>query len=179
MFWPVKNLAERKYFPIISKQKTVILNLYKKYLALINDCETGKPNCVQYIPILSKLKVLLQHADLLKTLYMQEHSSDPNEFNNFNKGKFYRNNELFSNIVHAIQFILYHIDFGVSSPLVNKIKNYKTSAFDIVLANIFSKYSSRLKGTQLALLYRSVLIEKYGYKEILQLLLDATKILGT
>ena len=43
---------------------------------------------------------------------MQQHSSDLNVFDNFNKGKFFRNSELFSNVLPAIQIILYHDDFG-------------------------------------------------------------------
>ena len=86
--------------------------------------ETGKPDCVQYIPILSTLKVLLQHADVLGTVYMEQYSSDLNEFDNFNEGKLFKNNELFSDIIHAIQIILYHVDFGVSNPLVMVIKKY-------------------------------------------------------
>lgn len=70
---------------------------------------------------------------------MQEHSSDLNMFDNFNKGKFFRNNELFSNIFHVVQIILYHDEFGVSNPLGNKIKKYKTSTFYFVLREYFCK----------------------------------------
>ena len=70
---------------------------------------------------------------------MQEHSSDLNMFDNFNKGKFFRNNELFSNIFHVVQIILYHDEFGVSNPLGNKIKKYKTSTSYFVLREYFCK----------------------------------------
>ena len=78
-------------------------------------------------------------------------------FDNFNKGKIFRNDELLHNIIHEIQIVLYHDDFGVSNPLGNKIKKHKTSACPLlcVLGNISTKYGSRLKDIQLALLYPS------------------------
>ena len=100
-------------------------------------------------------------------------------FNNSKKGKFFRNNKLFSNTLHAIQIILYHDDFQVSNLLENKIKKLKTSTFYFVFGSISAKYGSRLKDIQLALLYPSALIEKYGYKEMLQPLIDDMKILQT
>ena len=67
---------------------------------------------------------------------MQQQSSDLNVFNNFNKGKFFRNTELFSNILHAIQAILHHEDSGVSNPVGDKIKKFETYAFHFILWNI-------------------------------------------
>ena len=104
---------------------------------------------------------------------VQQHSSDLNVSDNFNKGKIFRNDELLSNILHEIQVMLYHDNFGVSNLLGNKIKKHKTSAFYFcIFGNISAKYVLRLKDIQLALLYPSVLIEKYGYKETLQPLID-------
>ena len=100
-------------------------------------------------------------------------------FNNSKKGKFFRNNELFSNTLDAIQIILYHDDFQVSNLLENKIKKLKTSTFYFVFGSSSAKYGSRLKDIQLALLYPSALIEKYGYKEMLQPLIDDMKLLET
>ena len=82
------------------------------------------------------LKVLLQQGDVLTRncvcLYVQQHSSDLNVCDNFNIGKTFRNDEFLSNILHEIQIILYHNDFGVSNPLGNKRKKYKTSTFYFV-----------------------------------------------
>ena len=67
---------------------------------------------------------------------------------------------------------MYHDDFGVSNPLGNKIKKYKTSAFYFVLGNIPTKYRSHLKDIQLALLFPSELTGKYGYESLLQPLIE-------
>ena len=74
---------------------------------------------------------------LLGTTYVQQHSRDLNVFDNFNKGKIFRNDKLLSNILHEIQIVFYHYDFGVSNPQGNKTKKHKISAFYFVLWGIF------------------------------------------
>ena len=81
---------------------------------------------------------------------MQQQSGDPYAFDNL--GKFFRNNELFGNILHVIQITFYHDDFGVSKLLGNKVKKHRILVFR---RNIPAKYGSRLKDIQLALLYPS------------------------
>lgn len=77
-------------------------------------------------------------------------------FGNFNKGKSFRNKELFGNILHAIQIILHHDDSGFSSLLGNKGKTkQKIPAFLFFRGNIPARYGSRLKDIQLAFLYPS------------------------
>ena len=60
------------------------------------------------------------------------------------KTSFFRNNELFNNILLTVQIILYHDNFQVSNPLGKKKKKLKISAFYLVLGNISAKYGSRL-----------------------------------
>ena len=74
---------------------------------------------------------------LLRTMYVQQHSSDLNVFDNFNNSKTFRNDELLINILHETQIILYHDNFGVSNPLGNKRKKHKTSAFYFAFWGIF------------------------------------------
>ena len=77
------------------------------------------------------------------------------------------------NCFHAnkIQLTLYHDDFETVNPLGNKVVKYKVSAF-FVLGNIPAKYRSRLNDINLLLLSPSALVQKYGYKEILQPVLN-------
>ena len=53
----------------------------------------------KYFPILSTSKVLLQQGRMYilgtVTVFIQQHSSDLNMCDNFNKGKFFRNSKLF------------------------------------------------------------------------------------
>ena len=83
---------------------------------------------------------------LLGTMYVQQHSSDLNVFDNFNKkGKTFRNDELLSNILHEIRIILYHDDFGVSNLLGNKI-NIKHPHSTLCFGEYSCKIWVKIKG---------------------------------
>ena len=123
--------------------------------------------------------LLLQHEDVLGTIFSVQDSSDTETTDTFNKGYGFKNNLLFSTSNHHLQIILYHDDFVVSNPLGNMVKKYKTSAFYFCLGNIPSKYRTTLKDIQLAILCSSYFIEKYGYKKILEPLLTDLIILET
>ena len=72
------------------------------------------------------------------------------------KLSFFRNNELFSNVLLAVQIILYHDEFQVSNPLGNKTKKHEISAFYFVLGNISAKCGSRLPLSPLRILQNCV-----------------------
>ena len=93
LFWSVRKFTERKHCTVILK--TLIFDwVFGKSSSLwLKDWQTRQADCVQ-------VYVLLQHEDVLGTVYMQWHSSDLSVFDNFNKGNFFRNNELFGNILH-------------------------------------------------------------------------------
>ena len=138
----------------------------------------------KHFPILSTSKVLLQQGRMYilgtVTVFIQQHSSDLNMCDNFNKGKFFRNSELFQYYSScSSNYTLWYNDFQVSNQLRNKIKKHKISAFYFVFGNAPAKYRSRLKNIQLALLYASALNEKCGNKEMLQPLINDMKILET
>ena len=82
-----------------------------------------------------------------------------------------------SNVPNCLEIILYRDDFDLSNPLENNIKKYKTSAFYFVLGNIPGKYRARPEDVQLALLFSSALIQKYGYDILIQPLIDDIKVL--
>ena len=139
------------------------------------DHEKGKAYSVQYISIPSTLKALLQHEDVLGHVY-EAPSIEADTMTTYSQGLFYRKNKLLSNVPNCLQIILYHNYFGLSNPLGNKIK-YKTSAFYFVLGNIPGKYRARPEDVQLALLFSSALIQKYGYDILIQPLIDNIKVL--
>ena len=65
------------------------------------------------------------------------------------------------------------------NPLGNKVVKYKISVFYFVLGKISDKCSSRFNDVNLFLLSPSALVQNYGYKEILQPVLDDILILET
>ena len=97
----------------------------------------------KYIPVLStfkQLNVLLQQGCTRKHHCVYTASTQVISICLIisRKVSFFRNNELFSNILLSVQIILYHDDFQLqlSNPLGNKIKKYKIFAFYFVLQNI-------------------------------------------
>ena len=74
--------------------------------------KTKKVDNIQYVPILSSLRCLLQHEDVLGTIFSVQGSSDTENIDIFNKEYGFKNNLLFSINNHHLQIILYHEDFG-------------------------------------------------------------------
>ena len=74
-----------------------------------------------------------------------------------------------------MELILYHDDFNVVSPLGNKTVKYKTSAFYFVIGKLPSKFRSKLCDINLVLLVSAQIVSRYGYKKILQTVLDDIK----
>ena len=132
---------------------------------------------MQYVPILSILKVLLQHEDVLGHVCDGNITYHGNTMINYSQGSLFRKNKLLAAVPNCLEIILHHNDFGVSNPLGNKFKMYKMSAFYFVLGNIPGKYRSRLKDVQLTLLFPSELTQKYGYHVLIEPLLDDIKVL--
>ena len=118
---------------------------------------------LQYVPILSTWKVLLQHEDVLGHIY-ENPICQGNTMSNYSQGSLFKKNKLLATVPNCSEIILYHDDFGVSNPLRNKFKKYKMPAFYFVLGNIPGKYRSRLKDVQLTLLFPSELTQKYRYR---------------
>ena len=100
------------------------------------DHETRKVDIIQFVPILSSLRCFLQHEDVLGTIFSFQGSSDTENIDTFNKGYRLKNNLLSSTSNHQLRIILHHDGFGISNPLGNKVKKYKTSEFYFCLGNI-------------------------------------------
>ena len=112
----------------------------------------------------------MKHEDVLASILHQNNQENDDRLRTYQNGKAFHRNKLFSSKQNSLQLILYHADFRTVNPLENKVVKYKVSTF-FVLGNISAKYRSRLDHINL-LLSPSALVQKYGYKEILQLVLD-------
>ena len=106
-----------------------------KEVSLGFDPMTQKQDTIQYVPILSTLKAILSHEEVLT--YVQEQ----NVFNNFNFKIFkdcaaYRTNPFLNANPNILEICMYHDDFGIVNPLGNKIHTHKISAFYFMLGNL-------------------------------------------
>ena len=134
------------------------------------DESKGKNDTVQYVPILETLKLLLSHEDVLGKV--KSHDNVHNKLNNFSDGNAAKQNKLFSVNSEAVQIVLYRDDFGIVNALGNKVSKYKLSGFYFVIGNLPLKYKCRLKDIHLVLLSPAEFVKKYGYKSLLQPVLE-------
>ena len=136
------------------------------------DNVTQKFDSIQYVSIISTLKILLKHEDVLASILHQNNQEKDDRLRTYRDGKVFHRNRLLSSKQNSLQLILCHDDFETVNPLGNKVVKYKVSAFYFVLENILAKYRSRLNNINLLLLAPSALVQKYGYKEMLKPVLD-------
>ncbi|XP_038062995.1 uncharacterized protein LOC119733674, partial [Patiria miniata] len=136
----------------------------------------GKCESTQYIPILKTVELLLQNEDIFAEV-VQGHMSEDGKLRDFCDGAFFRENVLFASDSSSLQVELYYDDFNIVNPLGNKVKNYKLVAFYFVLGNLSPQYRSKLHVLQLALLCKSKHLKKYGFKKVLQPLINDLAVL--
>ena len=66
-----------------------------------------------------------------------------------------------------MEIVLYCDKFVCANPLGNKVKKYKISAIYFVFGNLPKKKRSMLSSINLAILCKTIFIEKYGYESVL------------
>ena len=86
---PVKNILVKNLFPNLLETNQNLLNL--------GVDKDNKSDSIQYVPILSTLKVLLEHEDVLESVLDQGNDNEGNgKLRTFKDGTAKRMNELFS-----------------------------------------------------------------------------------
>ena len=93
------------------------------------DNVTQKCDSIQYVVIISTLKVLLKHEDVLASILSQKNQENDDRLRTYQDGKAFHRNRLFSSKQNSLQLLLYHDDFGTVNPLRSKVVRYKVSAF--------------------------------------------------
>ena len=85
---PVKNILVKNLFPNLLETNQNLLNL--------GVDKDNKSDSIQYVPILSTLKVLLEHEDVLESVLDQGKDNGGNgKLRTFKDGTANRRNELF------------------------------------------------------------------------------------
>ena len=129
------------------------------------DNVTQKFDSIQYVSIISTLKILLKHEDVLASILHQNNQEKDDRLRTYRDGKVFHRNRLLSSKQNSLQLILCHDDFETVNPLGNKVVKYKVSAFYFVLENILAKYRSRLNNINLLLLAPSALVQKLAIRK--------------
>ena len=132
------------------------------------DSVSGKPEIVQYVPIIDTLAMLLKREDVLGKV-LNGPKTNTYLYNCYSDGKIFKENDFWSisEGIKKLEIILYHDDFNVVNPLGNKASKYKVSAFYFVLGNLPAKYKSRLTDIHPVGLAQAKVITKYGYENVL------------
>ena len=129
------------------------------------DNVTQKFDSIQYVSIISTLKILLKDEDVLTSILHQNNQEKDDRLRTYRDGKVFHRNRLLSSKQNSLQLILCHYDFETVNPLGNKVVKYKVSAFYFVLENILAKYRSRLNNINLLLLAPSALVQKLAIRK--------------
>ena len=129
------------------------------------DNVTQKFDSIQCVPIISTLKVLLKHDDVLASILHQNNQENDDRLRNYQDGKAVHRNKLFSPKQNSLQLILYHDYFGTVNPLGNKVVKYRVSALYFVPGNIPAKHRSCLNDINLPLLSPSALVQNMAIRK--------------
>ena len=147
---------------------------------VLGNAGTNQEDCMQYISILSTLKVLLQNDEVFSAV-VNNHSSSDGKLRDLCDGSHFNEHPLFSNGSDkkpVLQIVLYYDDFCGVNPLGHRAKQYKVVGFYFMLANIEPKHRSRLHTINLTAVCFSGAVKKYGFSNILDPLVNELIILG-
>lgn len=152
------------------------LNFIQPQEFIIGYDESGMATSSQYIPILATLKDLLQYEDVYNEV-INGHKSKDHVLRDLCDGRMIADNPLFGTDPTALQLILYYDEFTVVNPLGSKVRKNKVGAFYMTLGNLPPKYRTQLRHINLVLLFKSFVLKRYSFHEILKPLLFDLKIL--
>eukprot|EP00112_Aurelia_sp_Birch-Aquarium-sp1_P011911 Seg250.10 transcript_id=Seg250.10/GoldUCD/mRNA.D3Y31 product="hypothetical protein" protein_id=Seg250.10/GoldUCD/D3Y31 len=140
----------------------------------------GKPETMQYVPLLQVLKLLLSKEDVLSHVLNDNICHSKDYLEDYDDGEIFQGHELFSVDSVALRLHFYTDEFEVANPLGSKRSIHKMCAFYYSLGNIHPRYRSQLKHIYLSILIKHKLLkEKYTYADIMKPLIDELKILQT
>ena len=128
----------------------------------LNTEEVSKDHTFEYVVILRKTQVLLSKEDILSSGETENHGLTCE----FKGGLIYENNPLWTSSNKTIQITLYCDEFVCGNPLGDEVKKCTISALCFVLGNLPRKKRSMLSSINLAILCKTIFIEKYGYKSV-------------
>jgi len=132
---------------------------------------------MQYVPLLQTLRALMQNDDIFASV-VNSHQSADNRMRDFCDGSYFKNHNLFSKDMHALQIVLYYDEFCAVNPLGHRAKMYKVCAFYFMLGNVVPKDRSRLHTIYLVALCFSTAIKRCGFREVLRPLINDLTLLA-
>ncbi|CAF1043651.1 unnamed protein product [Brachionus calyciflorus] len=128
-----------------------------------------------YVPILSSLKALLSHKQILENFLKESNECFPTNIRSFKDSECYKSNIFFKTNQNSNQIILYIDDFETSNPLGDCRKKQELCGVYYRIRNLHQKYKSKSRFTQLALIVKTDYLKKFGYGTVLEPLIRDLK----
>lgn len=126
----------------------------------------------QYVSVKGQLSALLKQGKLSDAyIASRAHATQPGTYSNVWDGKLHEMNR----VSKDIYILLYYDDFQLGNVLGPNARKMKIGAMYFTVANFSLPYRSQVKYTFLVALFKTAYQRKYGWKTILQPLLDDLK----
>lgn len=153
---------------------------FKEHFQIIEPVEyilhSKENRSFQYVPILQSLQQVLSKSDIADKVFSGLGRSQTSSiYESFCDGKYYKENDFYSEDDLRISLILYVNDLEVCNPLGTSRKKHKIAAVYFVLANVPSELRSSL--TPIYVLSKADDLKRFGYEKVLEPLLKDLAIL--
>ena len=157
---------------LVEKQLSFVIRKEIKLTDGISEDHT-----FQYVSILRLIEVLLLKKDVQKYVFSSGVTESDELICEFKVGLIFKNNTTRTSSNKTLYIMLYCDGFVFATPLGNKVKQCKISAFYVVLKQLTKKKGLMLSSTNLAVLCKTIFIEKYCYELVLAPLIKDLNIL--
>ena len=151
---------------------------YVKPTELVLGERAGKACTYAYVSLVHVLQKLMNHPDFVSH-FSRKRTSDEGLYSSYIDGKYCTDNELFSKDENALMVALYTDDWETVNPLGTSRKKHKLCAFYWTLANLPSKYRTRLSAIQMCILVRTDDVKHFGLNTVIEPLLRDLAFLET
>lgn len=133
---------------------------------------------VAYIPILETVKFILSN-DNIRAEIEKDHTSNPNLFQHFLDGSYYKSHPLFIGNQKSIGLQLYFDEYEPANGMGSKTGGHKLGAIYVTLRNLPFYFNAILENIHLVALFYSADIKDCGINKILSPIVNDIKKLET
>ena len=140
--------------------------------------ETNNSASYQYVSILASLKAMFKSSEVQQQFWNVK-NNDVTMLSDYNDGKAFKNNLLFSQKPQSIQIILYQDSFEVVNPLGSAKTCHKVLAVYFSLGNLYSHNRSQINPMQLVILCKEKFVNNDNIFHLFKPLIHDLKILET
>ena len=169
----LRNTYTRKTY-----YKSTLNYVEPKEITIQNKDQKDTTDFYTYVPILRTLENMLQNDNVRKYFNYSDPTKNVNDYFDINDGSVVKENSLFTD-KDFVKMALFQDGFDVCNPLGSSKCKFKLIGIYMTLLNLPPFLRSKTDNIKLVLLCREKYIVKYGWKEILKVLMKDLKYLET